>query len=270
MTQPSNENPANEPPTADTGEVRDYAQPSNPRGGKIGAMWANATGQQRLVVVIVLAALLASLAVGLFGGRKDERPAPMQPYAPPTAPATVNPDSGATSQPAEGDEQRTSDRENPADTAERDEAPEGVPQGNSDDARVTRATYVLDTIVTDPDMSLAEFDSISQRLQDDAGLTPDSTIRDTYQMLEYLSGSNEFASRASEPSITDNGDRTYKVTYEVAGGVVPKQRNANDTALRYRIGQEMESALSADVSVPVTFTINLNEGTVSTDTARWW
>lgn len=245
----------------------DYAQDGQQPGGKIRAWWNRGSGAQKTLIILGVVAFVIAVLVSVLGGGEDEKPASMESYSPPAV------DGGST---APDDQRETPQRDSRPSAQPRTEEdtpasePAGAPQDNSNDARVTRATYVLDDVVNDPEMALAGFDAISQRLQEESALTPDGTVRDTYQMLEYLAGSNAFASRASQPHIVDKGDGIYSVEYDVSGAVAPTKRGDSGASLRKDIGNQMEQALFAGISVPVTFTVDLNAGTVSTDTSRWW
>lgn len=244
----------------------DYADNGHSRGGKIGQWWSRGSRTQKILVLVGALALVLAILVSVFGGGDDEKPASMESYSPPVVEGNDTVPSEQADEPQRDTRPTVQPRE---DQSEESDTPD-IPQDNSNDARVTRATYVLDDVVNDPEMSLGGFDAINQRLQQQAALTADGTIRDTYQMLEYLAGSNAFASRASQPRIVDNTDGTYSIEYDVSGAVAPTKRGDSGDRLRKDIGNQMEQALFAGVSVPVTFTIDLNGGTVSTDTTRWW
>lgn len=254
----------------DTEQVQDYAETDAPAGGKLGRWWAQSPASQKLIVAILTGAVLATLAVAFFGGDDEEQPASMAPYSPPVVDNAAPPARAEGEQSSENREERPTPKPRPEEENAGPTVPADVPQDDSNDSRVTRATYVLDDVVNDPEMSLAGFDNISERLNKDAGLTPDSSVYDTFQMLEFVSGTNTLGSRASQPRIVDNGDGIYKVEYDVSGALAPIKRGDSDTATRKSVGAQMEDALDAGISVPVTFTIDLNGGTVSTDTARWW
>ena len=231
--------------------------------------WEERTGGQKLATIagsIIVIIALVMLMARMFGGDEDSSPAPIEAIQ---RPAATQPDS----QPRESTPRSSRPTAKPRpDSQLTDEVKpqHNVPTDNSNDSRAIRATYVLDDVVNDPSMSLSGFDDISKRLNDEASLTADQSIQDTFQMLEYASGNNEFASRASQPNLIDKGNGTYVVEYDVAGALAPKKRDSNGSSLKQRIGSQMEDALSSGVSMPVSFTINFNSGNVSISTPRWW
>lgn len=230
--------------------------------------WAQRSGGEKLatvaVSIIIVLALVMLIAQAL--GDDDSNPAPIE--------AIERPDTTQSeTQPRESTPRsdRPTPKPRPDSQLDNEVKPTpDAPQDNSNDARAIRATYVLDDVVNDPAMSLSGFDDISNRLNEEASLTADQSVQETFQLLEYASGTNEFASRASQPTLIDKGDGTYRVEYDVSGALAPKKRDSNGSALKRRIGAQMEEALAADISVPVTFTIDFNSGNVSSSTPRWW
>lgn len=143
------------------------------------------------------------------------------------------------------------------------------------DARATRASFVLDGVVNNPNPTMEGFDEIANKLQSEANLRPGTSIEDAYSMMTYISRDDNmaFSSRANQPAMrATSKPGVYEIRYNVAAAqmAVPVGSSQSKADLKRKLDQQMDHALSGGAGVPVTFTIDMNTGVVSMSPSSWW
>lgn len=143
------------------------------------------------------------------------------------------------------------------------------------DARATRASFVLDGVVNNPNPTMEGFDEIANKLQSEANLRPGTSIENAYSMMTYISRDKNtaFSSRANQPAMrATSKPGVYEIRYNVAAAqmAVPAGSSQSTDDLKRKLDQQMDHALSGAAGVPVTFTINMNTGVVSMSPSSWW
>lgn len=143
------------------------------------------------------------------------------------------------------------------------------------DARATRASFVLDGVVNNPNPTMEGFDEIANKLQSEANLRPGTSIENAYSMMTYISRDKNtaFSSRANQPAMrATSKPGVYEIRYNVAAAqmAVPAGSSQSTDDLKRKLDQQMDHALAGAAGVPVTFTINMNTGVVSMSPSNWW
>lgn len=138
--------------------------------------------------------------------------------------------------------------------------------------RVSRISFVLDSVVNDPKTNLKGFDEMNARLKSE-GVQAEASLENTYIMWDNAERSDMvIASRALKPSIVaTETPGVYKVSYKAATAMVPDvSANPQDSNLKSRLQDQMSQALNGAVYVNVDFTVDLNQNLVSVVPERWW
>lgn len=154
-------------------------------------------------------------------------------------------------------------------------APEGKPAPVNEelDTRAEEVLPILDTIVSSPEFNDAGFEKLKSRLNE-KGLEPGKNIEFAYRAgQQYESGDLMYESRSFKPAFyATSQPGVYEATYEVAAGTLPNvaANPQNEDETRNRMRGELDALLYGNVSVPLTFTIDFNAGTVEANSNMWW
>lgn len=154
-------------------------------------------------------------------------------------------------------------------------APEGEPAPVNEelDARAEEVLPILDTIVSSPELNDAGFEELKARLNK-KGLEPGENIEFAYRTgQQYESGDLMYESRSFKPAFyATSQPGVYEATYEVAAGTLPNvaANPQNEDETKNRMRGELDAMLHGNVSVPLTFTIDFNAGTVEANSNMWW
>ena len=154
-------------------------------------------------------------------------------------------------------------------------APEGEPAPVNEelDKRAEEVLPILDTIVNDPTFNNEGFEELKAKLSK-KGLAPGPNIEFAYRSgQQYEDGGAMFESRSFKPAFyATSQPGVYEATYEVAAGALPNvSANPQDEdETRNRMRGELDAMISGGVAVPLKFTIDLNAGTVETNSNMWW
>lgn len=151
--------------------------------------------------------------------------------------------------------------------------PEGNPAPPNDelDTKVQRVLPILDSIVSNPKFGQAGLDDVTSRLAEH-GLQPGTLLYNSFVQQQYLLNSDfVIASESAQPSVyATSTPGVYSVTYEVAAGALPNINGDDSAALRERMQNELKAQLNAASFIPLTFTVDFNNGVVETDRETWW
>lgn len=152
-------------------------------------------------------------------------------------------------------------------------APEGNPAPPNDelDTKVQRVLPILDSIVSNPKFGQDGLNDVTARLAEH-GLEPGTLLYNSFVQQQYLLNSNfVIASESAQPYVyATPTPGVYSVTYEVAAGALPNINGDDPAALRERMQNELKAQLNAASFIPLTFTVDFNNGVVEADRETWW